>query len=408
MQPNASSTPLKLIFVTLLIDVMGIGIIIPILPQLLKTLGGYSLSEASSMGAWMLFAFAFPQFLFSPLMGNLSDRFGRRPIIIIALLGMGLDYFFHALAWSIPVLFVGRVIAGICGASFTTASSYIADVSTPEKRTQNFGLIGMAFGLGFILGPVLGGLVAGISTQAPFILAGTLSVANALLCYFYLPESLSNEHRRAFDWKRANPLGAIKQIKQYQYVLKLIGPFFVLQLASHAVQSNWSYYTKFKFQWDEKMIGLSLGMVGLMVSIVQGGLIRVIIPKLGNLKAIQLGFVFFTIGMFLFGYTTQGYWMFGITAVYCMGGIAGPAIQGEMSHSIPANAQGELSGIVTSAMSITGILGPLIMNNLFAYFTQDNAPVILPAAPMYLGAVLMAIAGIWISIVLKQQAKQSV
>ena len=407
MKSSSSSTALKLIFVTLLIDVMGIGIIIPILPKLLKTLGGYSLSEASSMGAWMVFAFAFPQFLFSPMMGNLSDRYGRRPIILIALLGMGLDYFFHAMAWSIPMLFVGRVIAGICGASFTTASSYIADVSTPEKRTQNFGLIGMAFGLGFILGPVLGGLAASISTQAPFLLAGVLSVLNAVLCYFFLPESLSLGNRRPFDWKRANPLGALKQIKQYQYVLKLIGPFFILQLASHAVQSNWPYYTKFKFHWDEKMIGLSLGMVGLMVSIVQGGLIRLIIPKLGNIKSIQLGFVFFTVGMFLFGYTNQGYMMFMITALYCMGGIAGPAIQGEMSHSIPPNAQGELSGIVTSAMSITGIIGPLMMNNLFAYFTQNNAKVILPAAPMYLGAILMAIAGVWISLVLNKNAQKS-
>jgi len=397
---------LTLIFITLLIDVIGIGIIIPIIPNLLSQLGGYSISEASSVGAWMVFAFAFPQFLFAPIMGNLSDQYGRRPIILISLFGLGLDYIFHAFAWSIPVLLVGRIIAGICGASFTTASSYIADISSPEKRAQNFGLIGVAFGVGFILGPVIGGLAAQISLRAPFYVAAIFSLLNAGLCYFLLPESLSKENRRKFDWSRSNPIGTLVQLKKYKKVLQLMVPLFLLYLASHAVQSNWPYYTKYKFHWDEKMIGLSLGMVGLMVAIVQGGLIRVIVPKLGNQKSIQLGFFLYCIGMLLFAMANQSWMMFASTSIYCLGGIAGPALQSEMSSSVAANEQGELSGGMTSIMSITAIIGPLLMNNLFAVFSGENAILELPGAPMYLGAFLILLAFIWVRVVYKKNANQ--
>lgn len=390
--PNTGKYALTLIFITLLIDVIGIGIIIPIIPNLLQTLGNYSLSEASSIGALMVFAFAFPQFLFAPLMGNLSDQYGRRPILLISLFGLGLDYIFHALAWSIPVLFIGRVIAGICGASFTTASSYIADISTPEKRAQNFGLIGVAFGLGFILGPVIGGLAAGISIRAPFYVAAIFSLINAALCYFMLPESLAPENRRKFELKKANPIGTLIQLKKYKQVFQLMVPLFLLHLASHAVQSNWPYYTKYKFHWDEKMIGISLGVVGLMVSIVQGGLIRVIVPKIGNQKSILFGFLLYCIGMLLFAMASESWMMFACTVIYCLGGICGPALQSEMSLSVPANEQGELSGGLTSIMSVTAIIGPLIMNNLFAVCTGNNAIVELPGAPMYLGAFLIMLA----------------
>jgi DHA1 family tetracycline resistance protein-like MFS transporter len=373
---------------------------------LLSQLGGYSISEASSVGAWMVFAFAFPQFLFAPIMGNLSDQYGRRPIILISLFGLGLDYIFHAFAWSIPVLLFGRVIAGICGASFTTASSYIADISSPEKRAQNFGLIGVAFGVGFILGPVIGGLAAQISLRAPFYVAAFFSLLNAGLCYFLLPESLSKENRRKFDWSRSNPIGTLVQLKKYKKVLQLMVPLFLLYLASHAVQSNWPYYTKYKFHWDEKMIGLSLGMVGLMVAIVQGGLIRIIVPKLGNQKSIQLGFLLYCIGMLLFAMANQAWMMFACTSIYCLGGIAGPALQSEMSSSVPANEQGELSGGMTSIMSITAIIGPLLMNNLFAAFSGENAILELPGAPMYLGAFLILIAFIWVRVVYKKNINQ--
>ncbi|NQW41883.1 MAG: TCR/Tet family MFS transporter [Bacteroidetes bacterium] len=393
--------PLILIFITLLIDVIGIGIIIPIIPKLLETLGNYSLSEASSIGSWLIFAFAFPQFLLSPFIGSLSDKFGRRPVLLIALVGLGLDYIFHALAPSIALLFVGRIIAGICGASFTTASAYIADISTPEKRSQNFGLIGVAFGLGFILGPVIGGLTSTWGQRAPFWIAACLSLVNALLCYFYLPESLILKNRTNFDWKRANPLGALLHLKKYPLVLKLMVPTLLLYLASHAVQSNWAFYTKYKFNWDEQMIGFSLGVVGVMIAIVQGGLIRIIIPKLGNEKSIFIGFVFYFIGMLLFALANQSWMMFAFTIVYTMGGISGPALQGQMSLSIPANEQGKLSGAIAGIMSISAIIGPLLMNNLFAICTGKNAIIELPGAPMLLGSLLIFIAVISVFVIFR-------
>lgn len=389
---NTYKRSLTLIFITLLVDVIGIGIIIPIIPKLLETLGNYTVSEASAVGAWMVVAFALPQFLFSPIMGGLSDRYGRRPVLIIALLGLGVDFVFHALAPTVSLLFVGRILAGICGASFTTASSYIADISTPEKRAQNFGLIGVAFGVGFILGPIIGGIAGDWHVRAPFWVAAGLSLVNALLCVFLLPESLDKSHRRKFEWKRANPIGTLVHLKQYPKVVQLMIPLFLLYLASHAVQSNWSYYTSYKFKWSPNMIGLSLGVVGLMVAIVQGGLIRVIVPKLGNEKSIQTGFFLYCLGMLLFALANSTWMMFAFTGVYCLGGIAGPALQSEMSLAVPANAQGELSGGMTSIMSLTSIFGPLVMNNLFAVCSGKNAIVELPGAPMLLGALLIMIA----------------
>jgi DHA1 family tetracycline resistance protein-like MFS transporter len=393
---NPSKKPLTLIFITLLIDVIGFGIIIPIIPTLLQKLGGYTLSEASAMGAWMIFAFAFPQFLFSPVMGGLSDRFGRRPIILISLFGLGLDYIFHAVAPTIALLFIGRIIAGICGASFTTASSYIADISAPEKRAQNFGLIGVAFGVGFILGPVIGGLTSGWGTRAPFWVAAGLSMLNGTLCLFYLPESLPKENRRKFEWKRANPIGTLLHLRKYKTVLQLMVPLFLLYLASHAVQSNWPYYTEYKFGWNERMVGISLGVVGLMIAIVQGGLIRVIVPKLGNERSIEIGFVLYFAGMLLFALANQTWMMYAFTVVYCLGGISGPALQSTMSLAVPPNEQGELSGGMTSIMSITAIIGPLVMNNIFAVFSGKKAIMELPGAPMLLGAGLILIAVIMV------------
>ncbi len=389
--PSTQNRSLALIFITLLIDVIGIGIIIPVIPKLLGELGNYTVSEASAVGAWMTVAFALPQFIFSPIFGGLSDMYGRRPIIILSLLGLGVDFVIHAVAPTISILFIGRILAGICGASFTTATSYLADISTPEKRAQNFGLIGMAFGLGFILGPMIGGLVGNENVRMPFWIAACLSFLNAILCLMALPESLNKEHRRSFDIKRANPLGTLRQMRKYPAVLRMMVPLFLIYIAAHAVQSNWSFYTKYKFKWDEKTIGLSLTMVGLMIAIVQGGLIRVIVPKLGNRKSIEYGFLLYALGMLLFALADKTWMMFAVTIVYCLGGIAGPALQGEMSKAVPANAQGELSGGMTALMSISSVFGPLIMNSIFAVFSGKKAIIELPGAPMMLGALLILI-----------------
>jgi DHA1 family tetracycline resistance protein-like MFS transporter len=386
--------PLTLIFITLLIDVIGIGIIIPILPPLIKSIAGIGLSEAAQWGGLLIFAYAAAQFLFAPVMGALSDKLGRRPVLIVALLGLGIDYILHAVAPTLGLLFVGRVLAGMCGASFTTASAYIADVSPPEKRAQNFGMIGVAFGVGFILGPVIGGFAGAAGPRVPFWIAAALSFANAALCYFMLPESLDKEHRRSFDWKRANPFGSFAQMRNYPMVLGLMVPLFLLYLASHAVQSNWPFYTMYKFKWDEKMVGISLGIVGLMVAIVQGGLIRIIVPKLGEKKSILVGFGLYFVGMLLFALATNTWMMMSFIGIYTLGGICGPALQGIMAGQVPSNQQGELNGSVTSLMAITSIFGPLIMNNLFSYFTGEKAPLILPGAPMFLGAFLILLATI--------------
>lgn len=379
------------IFTTLLIDIIGISIIIPVMPKLIEQLIQGDISVASRYNGWLIFTYAFMQFIFSPILGGLSDRFGRRPVLLTSLLGLGIDYVLLALAPDILWLFIGRAIAGIGGASFTTASAYIADVSTPEKRGQNFGLIGVAFGLGFIIGPVIGGLSSNLGPRAPFWISAGLSLVNFMYGYFVLPESLPKRNRRRFEWKRANPVGSLLRLKKYPVISSLIITMILVNLAAHAVQSTWSFYTMFKFRWTETMVGYSLGALGIMIAVVQGGLIRVVIPKLGQANAVVLGLVFYMVGMILFGLATNGWMMFVILIVYCLGGIAGPALQGIISTQVHRNEQGELQGGLTSLMSATSIIGPLLMNNLFSWFSGKKAPVYFPGAPFIAGAFLMLI-----------------
>ncbi|MCB0491265.1 MAG: TCR/Tet family MFS transporter [Cyclobacteriaceae bacterium] len=385
---------LGFIFVTLLIDVIGFGIIIPVMPKLIQELTGGTLAQASSYGGWLLFAYAFMQFVCAPIVGNLSDQFGRRPILLASLFGFGIDYLFMAFAPTLAWLFLGRTLAGIMGASFTTASAYIADVSTPEKRAQNFGIIGAAFGLGFIIGPLIGGLIGAYGTRIPFFVAAGLTLVNWLYGFFILPESLSPDNRRKFEWKRANPVGSLQAIKRFPVIMGMVVSLVLVYISSHAVQTNWSYYTIEKFQWDERMIGISLAVVGIVFAIVQGGLIRVIIPKLGQERSVYMGLGMYAIGYFLYAFATQSWMMFAITIPYCLGGIAGPALQGIISNQVPANAQGELQGGLTSLMSITMIVGPLLMTQIFYFFTRVDAPVYLPGAPMILGGVLTVISAL--------------
>ena len=389
---NKSNAALGFIFVTVLVDVIGLGIIIPIVPQLIENLTGLGINEASKYGGFLVFAFALMQFIFSPILGALSDQFGRRPILLLSLFGLGLDYILHAFAPTIAWLFAGRIIAGIMGASFTTATAYIADISTPEKRSQNFGLIGAAFGLGFIIGPIIGGVASKWGTNVPFLIAAGLTLLNVIYGYFILPESLSLENRRAFNWKRANPIGSLKHLKKYPVVSGLIVSLLLLFIASHAVQSNWTYYTMYKFHWTTEIVGYSLAVVGLLIAFVQGFLIRKVIPKYGENKTIYAGMAFYILGLLLFGLAPTGWMMFLFLVPYCLGGIAGPALQGIISKQVPDNEQGELQGALTSLMSLTAIIGPLVMNNLFAYATNKNSLFYLPGASFYLGAILMIIA----------------
>lgn len=389
MKKEKKTAAIGFIFITMLIDITGWGIIIPVIPKLIQELIHGDVSEAAKIGGWLTFAYAITQFIFAPVIGNLSDKYGRRPIILISLLAFSLDYVLLAFAPTITWLFVGRIIAGLTGASITTASAYIADVSTPENRAKNFGMIGAAFGLGFIIGPVIGGLLGQYGARVPFYAAAILCLLNFLYGFFILPESLDKENRRAFDIKRANPIGALLHVKKYPKLIGLVVSIFLLYVASHAVHSNWSFFTMYRFNWDEKMVGISLGVIGLLVGIVQGGLIRWINPKLGNEKSIYVGMALYTTGMFLFATATESWMLFVFLIPYCLGGIAGPAMQAVISEQVPANEQGEIQGTLSSLMSASAIIGPPMMSTVFYFFTHNEAPFLFPGAPFVLGGFLM-------------------
>jgi MFS transporter, DHA1 family, tetracycline resistance protein len=404
----SNQAAIKFIFITLLIDVMGWGLIIPVMPDLISQLKNISINEASPYGAWLLSAYAVTQFVFAPVIGNLSDKYGRRPVLLASLLGFGIDYLFLAIAPTYGWLFVGRIIAGITGASFTTASAYIADISTKETRAKNFGMVGAAFGLGFIIGPALGGLLAGWGVRAPFYAAAILCFLNCLYGYFILPESLSKENRRAFHWKRANPFGSLRLLKRYPAIGGLAISYFLICMAEQAVQGNWSFFTIYRFNWTEKIVGISLAVVGLLVGLVQAGLTRIVNPKIGNEKSVYTGLFLYAVGLILFASATQGWMMFIFLIPYCLGGIARPALQSILAGHVPPNEQGELQGTLTSLMSLTIIVGPPIMNNLFKYFTTNSAPIYFPGVSFLLGAVFMLLSLVIAWYVLNKEKKAAV
>jgi DHA1 family tetracycline resistance protein-like MFS transporter len=399
MKTEKKSAAIGFIFITMLIDITGWGIIIPVIPTLIKELIHGDISEAAKYGGWLLFAYSIVQFLFAPVIGSLSDKFGRRPIILISLFGFAIDYLFLAFAPTIFWLFIGRIIAGITGASITTASAYIADISTNENRAKNFGLIGMAFGLGFIIGPVIGGLLGQYGARVPFYAAAALCLMNFLYGYFILPESLEQKHRRDFDWKRANPIGALLNLRKYPTLIGLIISIFIIYTASHAVQSNWSYFTMYRFNWDEKMVGISLGIVGLLVGLVQGVLIRWTSPRFGDKKSIFIGISLYTVSMFLFAFANESWMMFVFLIPYCLGGISGPAMQSVIAGQVSPSEQGEIQGTLTSLMSASSIIGPPMMSYTFYHFTHEGAAFQFAGAPFILSGALLVISLIiaWIS-----------
>jgi len=378
------------IFITVLIDVIGFGIIIPVMPGLISSLKHVDISTAAKYGSYLTVAYALTQFLFAPILGNLSDKYGRRTVLLCSLFGFGVDYIFMALAPTYAWLFIGRIIAGITGSSFTTAAAYIADISSVENRAKNFGMLGAAFGFGFIIGPLLGGVISDFGQRAPFYAAAILALLNWAYGFFVLPESLKKENRRKFELKRANPVGSLQQLIKYPSVAALIVSILLLYIAAHAIMSNWNYFTIHRFNWSKKMVGISLAVVGLLVALVQAGLTRIINPKIGSEKSLYYGLAFYSVGMLLFGLATQSWMMFVFLVPYCLGGIAQPALQSVMAGKVPPNAQGELQGAITSTMSLAAIIGPFVMNNLFFYFTHSEAPVYLPGAPFFLAAILMA------------------
>ena len=396
---------LLFIFITIFIDIPGLGIIIPVIPALITDLIDGSISEAAKYSGWLMFSYATLQFLFAPILGGLSDQYGRRSIILLSLLGFGINYMVMAIAPTITWLFIGRIFQGIMGASLTTASAYIADISTPEEKAQNFGLIGAAFGLGFILGPVIGGFLGQYGTKIPFIAAAIFTLINVIYGYLILPESLPLQNRRKFDIKRANPVGTLLSLKKYPIISGLLICIVLFNISQHATQSTWTFFTIEQFNWNEKWVGYSLGFVGLMAAIVQGGLIRIIIPKIGNIKSVYFGMIFYIIGLTLFAFANKSWMIFAIVIPFSLGGITGPALQGIMTNNISDDEQGEFQGGITSLVSLTAIIGPLLMTNLFSYYTSDQSSIYFPGAPFLLAAILSFI-GLLIAI--KQLSKSGI
>jgi DHA1 family tetracycline resistance protein-like MFS transporter len=408
MSNNKKQAALGFIFITIFIDVMGFGVIAPVVPKLLILLlkgpqaventaaVSQYVSEVANEGKWLTITYAVMQFIFAPILGNLSDKYGRRKVLLFSLLGFGIDYFITGFATSFAWLFVGRMIAGITGASFATASAYIADVSPPEKRAQNFGMIGVAFGVGFIVGPALGGYLSGFGLRVPFFAAAGLALLNWIYGLLVLPESLPKDKRRPFNWKKANAFSSLKQLRKYPVIEGLIISIFLIYISAHAVQSVWSYYTIYKFKWTEPQVGASLSFVGLLVGLIQGGLIRIVIPKFGKEKCVYFGLAFYAIGFTLFAFATQSWMMYAFLVPYALGGIAGPSIQGIISNHVPPNEQGELQGALTSLMSVATIIGPLIMLQTFHYFSSKTAFFYFPGAPMLVAATLTLISA-WLA-----------
>jgi MFS transporter, DHA1 family, tetracycline resistance protein len=312
-------------------------------------------------------------------------------VLLFSLLGFGIDYLMLGFANTLWLLFVGRVIAGVTGASFTTGTAYIADISTPQNRAKNFGMIGAAFGLGFIIGPAIGSALGQFGLRVPFFAAAALSLANFVYGYFVIPESLTAEHRRKFEWKRANPFGALFHLARYPMLIGLAMAFMLVNLAGQSLPTTWPYFGIHSFGWDREMIGYSLAFVGLMVAIVQGGLNRVIVPRLGEKKSIYLGLVLYAVGMAVCASSTTTWMVFAGVVPLALGGLAGPTLQSLMSAQVPPNEQGELQGTLTSLISIDAIIAPLIFPQLFYFFTSDKAPVEIPGAAFYCAALLTII-----------------
>lgn len=383
---------LGFIFIVLLIDILGIGILVPILPEFIAHLTRHSLSASARDYGFLLALYGAMQFLFSPLMGTLSDRYGRRPILLMSMLFSGLDYVLMALAPGLIWLYIGRTISGITGASITAASAYIADVSPPEKRSQNFGLIGAAFGIGFIVGPALGGLLGQIDIRAPFWGAAILCFANFLYGWFILPESLAPENRRAFDWREANPIGALKVLGKYPVVWGLTGALTASNLAMNCINSVWVLYAMLRFGWSSRETGFSLGAFGVVALIYQLGVARIILPKLGDRKVMVIGLTVGALEFMAYGLSTQGWMFYVIMIVGGVGLLGGQAAQGLLSQQVGEDEQGTLQGALTSLASLTGIFGPLIATSLFAFYTRPEAPVQIPGMPFFLAAFLNIVA----------------
>lgn len=395
-----SNSRLALIFilVTVLIDILGLGIIIPVLPHLIQELIALrpntdgTIAQAAVWGGWLLFVYAAMQFLFSPILGNLSDRFGRRPILLLSLLGLTLDYLLMGYAWTIWLLFLGRILSGIMGAAVSTATAYIADISDRGARARNFGYVGAAVGVGFILGPVIGGQLGEFGPRVPFFAAAGLAFVNFVYGFFVLPESLHKRNRRRFDLRRANPLGTLMQLRAQPVVLAFLVALMLFTLASQVIPSIWSFFTIERFSWTPAQVGYSLGIFGVMFAAVQGVMVGPTIARIGGMSTAVLGLVFAAVSYFglAFIHTPIGLYLFLIPGA--LGGLFVPGINGMMANRLADNQQGELQGAVNAVNSMSSIIGPVAATQLFSFFTTSpRAPTYFPGVPFFGAGILILI-----------------
>ncbi len=394
---NARTPALAFILITVTLDILGIGLIVPILPKLVKQFSGGDTAAASHAAGWLSALYSLMQFAFAPLLGCLSDKVGRRPVILLSQFGLALDYLLLALAPSLSWFVVGRIVAGITGANFAAATAYIADVSPPEKRAANFGMIGAAFGIGFIIGPLIGGVLGDIGLRVPFYAAGALTLANWLYGWFILPESLKPENRRPINWQRANPFGAFAELSRRPRVFGLAVCAFLSFVAHQVYPSVWVLYTEFRYGWSSLWNGVSLALVGVCAAVMQGFLTGRVIARIGDWRTTFLGLGVTALAYVAYGLAAEGWMIYGIIIIGSIGGLAGPAIQGLISNSVGDDEQGAVQGAVTSLESVAGIVGPLITTSLFSHFISVENGNRIPGAPFFSSGIiaLIALAAAW-------------
>lgn len=381
--------PVLFILVTVMLDAMGIGLIVPVMPDLIREIQGGTLAGAALWGGVLSTVFAVMQFLFSPLLGNLSDRFGRRPVLLISLAVMTLDYLVMAVAGSIWLLLAGRLVGGITAATHGTASAYMADISAARDKAANFGLIGAGFGIGFVLGPLIGGTLGEFGTRAPFYAAAALAALNTAFGYFILRETVTDQIRRPFLWSRANPLGAFRSVARLPAIGNLLWVYFIYSVAFHVYPAVWSFFTMERFGWSPQTVGLSLALFGIMMALVQGGLIRLVLRWLGEWRTVVYGHLFDTVAFGLIAIVTSSTLALVLTPAAALGAVITPALQAILSRAVPDDAQGELQGVLTSVQALAMIVSPLMMTSVFAAFTRPGAAVYFPGAPFIVSLLLM-------------------
>ena len=383
--------PILFILSTLALDAMGIGLILPVMPVLIGDVRGADLAEAAVWGSVLTASFAVMQFLFSPLVGALSDRYGRRPILLISLAVLAVDYVVMALAETIWLLLLGRLIAGLAAATFATATAFMADISPPEKRAQNFGLTSAAFGFGFVLGPIVGGLLGEIGPRAPFYAAAGLATLNLLIGLAFISESLAVDKRRSFDWARANPLGSLMQIGRLDGARRLLSVTFLYDTANYVYPAIWAYFTARAFGWSTGIVGTSLAVYGISMVVVQGGLIRLILKHLGEHRALHWGMLLNVSCLLAYGLAWESWMIWVLIPISALGSVVSPAIRAVLSRGASEDQQGELQGVLSSLSALATILSLFMMGQAFYWFTRAEAGLVLPGAPFLLASLLMAV-----------------